>query len=113
MLRAAAYVLPSVFEGTPLTLMETMATGLPPVTTSVCGMNDVIRDGENGLLVPPRSPVALADAVTRLLADRGLRERLGRQAHADVAADYTWDKVAGPVRAVYRRIAEGRDRRIP
>ena len=113
MLHAAAYVLPSVFEGTPLTLMETMATGLPPVATSVCGMNDVIRDGENGLLVPPRSPVALADMVTRLLADRGLRERLGRQAHADVAADYTWDKVAEPVRRVYRRIAEGRSRRIP
>lgn len=111
MLRAAVYVLPSVFEGTPLTLMEAMATGLPPVATAVCGMKDVIRDGENGLLVPPRNPAALTDAIARVLGDRGLRERLGRRAHADVAARYTWDKVAEPVRAVYRQIAAGTERR--
>ena len=53
---------------------------------------------------------ALARALGRLLTDRGLRERLGRQAHADVSARYTWDKVAEPVRAVYREIADRRER---
>jgi glycosyltransferase involved in cell wall biosynthesis len=104
-LRASVYVLPSVFEGTPLTLLETMATGLTPVSTAVCGMKDVIRDGENGVLVPPRDPVRLAGAIDRVLIDRALRERLGRQAHADVAARYTWDRVSEPVRAVYRDMA--------
>jgi glycosyltransferase involved in cell wall biosynthesis len=108
MLGAAVYILPSVFEGTPLTLMESMATGLPPVATATCGMRDVIRDGENGLLVPVRDPAALAAAVGRLLADPPLRERLGRRANADVIEKYTWDRVAGPVRAVYRRLAERR-----
>lgn len=107
-LRASVYLLPSVFEGTPLTLLETMATGLPPVTTAVCGMKDVVRDGENGLLVSPRSPASLADAVAQLLMNHPLRERLGRQAHADVATHYSWDQVAEPVRAVYRRFANSR-----
>lgn len=110
MLRASAYVLPSVFEGTPLTLMETMATGLPPIATAVCGMKDVVRDGQNGLLVPPRDPAALVRAIDAVLGDPALRERLGRQAHADVATRYTWDRVSEPVRAVYNAVAETRTR---
>ncbi len=106
MLESAVYVVPSLFEGTPQTLMEVMATGLPAVGTATCGMKDVIKDGMNGLLVPVRDPVALAAALDLMLADRGLRERLGRQAHADVAANFTWDLVAGPVREVYLRLAQ-------
>jgi glycosyltransferase involved in cell wall biosynthesis len=108
MLGAAVYVIPSMFEGTPLTLMEAMATGLPAVGTATCGMKDVIRDGINGFQVPFRDPAALAAALSRVLTQRELRERLGRQAHADVVAHYTWDVVAGPVREVYRRLARQR-----
>lgn len=104
MLGAAAYLVPSVFEGTPLTLMEAMGTGLPAIGTSVCGMKDVIRDGENGLLVPARDSTALAAAADRVLTNRALRERLGRQAHADVITNYTWDRVARPVRELYRQL---------
>ena len=96
MLGAAVYVIPSLFEGTPLTLMEAMATGLPAVGTATCGMKDVIKDGVNGLHVPLRDPAAIADALDRLLSDRGLRERLGRQAHADVVENYTWDRGGRP-----------------
>ncbi len=105
MLGAAVYVVPSLFEGTPLTLMEAMATGLPAVGTATCGMKDVIKDGMNGLLVPVRDPATLAAALELLLTDHGLRERLGRQAHADVVANYTWDVVSEPVREVYLRLA--------
>lgn len=106
LLGAAAYVIPSVFEGTPLTLVEAMATGLPPVATATCGMRDVVRDQVNGLLVPVRDPPALITAIDRLLANPGLRERLGRRAAADVAENYTWDRTAAPVRDVYNRLAE-------
>lgn len=105
---ADLFILPSLFEGTPLTLVEAMLSGLPVVTTAVCGMRDVIRDGHNGLLIPIRSPEAIVAATERLLADAGLREQLGRQAHADAATNYTWERVALPVREVYRRIAEAR-----
>jgi glycosyltransferase involved in cell wall biosynthesis len=103
--RADAFVLPSLFEGTPLVLIEAMASGLPVVTTATCGMRDVIRDGHNGLLVPIRSPAALVAATERLLADPGLRERVGRAANRDAAEHYTWDLVAAPVSATYTRLA--------
>ena len=101
---ADIFVLPSLFEGTPQTLMEAMSSGLPIVTTATCGMADVIDDGRNGLLVPIRSPHAIAAAVERLLADSSLRAGLGRVAHAQAVENYTWAKVAEPVHEVYRRL---------
>lgn len=105
---ADLFLLPSLFEGTPLTLMQAMMSGLPIVTTATCGMKDVIADGVNGLLVPIRSPQAIATAVTRLAGDRELRERLGRTAQRDAIASYTWDHVAAPVLAVYERLHRDR-----
>jgi glycosyltransferase involved in cell wall biosynthesis len=102
---ADLFILPSLFEGTPLTLVEAMLSGLPVVTTATCGMRDVITDACNGLLIPIRSPGAIVAAIERLVANAGLRERLGRQAHVDAAEKYTWERVALPVREVYRRIA--------
>ncbi len=101
------FLLPSLFEGTPLTLLEAMASGLPIVTTATCGMKDVIRDGANGLLVPIRAPDEIVRAVTRLGEDSSLRETLGRTART-TAAEYTWDRVAAPVAEVYRRLTLGR-----
>lgn len=105
---ADLFVLPSLFEGTPLTLVEAMASGLPVVTTATCGMRDVVRDGENGLLVPVRSPSSIAAAVERLVADESLRTRLGTTARAEAAEQYTWERVAAPVLEVYERLCAGR-----
>jgi glycosyltransferase involved in cell wall biosynthesis len=98
------FLLPSVFEGTPLTLMEAMHSGLPIVTTDVCGMRDVIRDGVNGLLAPVRSPARLAEAIRRLSVSHALRERIGRAARADALARYRWPESAKPVWDVYRSL---------
>lgn len=98
-------VLPSLFEGTPLVLIEAMMSGLPIVTTSTCGMKDVIAHEQNGLLIPIRSSRSLTAAVEHLIASEELRETLGRRAHQDAVENYTWDKVADPVRRLYERIA--------
>ncbi len=98
---ADVYLLPSLFEGTPLTLIEAMMSAMPIVTTATCGMKDVIQDGNNGLLVPIRSPGAIVAAVERLIGDVGLRARLGRAAQTEALEKYTWDRVAQPVRVVY------------
>ena len=97
------FLLPSLFEGTPLTLMQAMMSGLPIVTTSTCGMKDVITHNENGLLIPIRSPEAIVAAVERLVADQAVRERLGRSAQAAARTRYTWDRVAQPVEHAYLR----------
>jgi glycosyltransferase involved in cell wall biosynthesis len=102
---ADLFVLPSLFEGTPLTLIEAMASGLPIVTTATCGMRDIIRDSENGLLVPTRSPKSIVDAVDRLLRSTEMRTKLGRSARADALASYSWAQAAEPVKDAYRRIA--------
>jgi glycosyltransferase involved in cell wall biosynthesis len=100
------FVLPSLFEGTPLTLVEAMASGLPIVTTATCGMKDVIRDGENGLLVPIRASGAIVASLERLIQDGELRQRLGRAARAEAAGKYTWERVAEPIGAAYWTLAD-------
>jgi glycosyltransferase involved in cell wall biosynthesis len=97
-------LLPSLFEGTPLTLMQAMMSGLPIVTTATCGMKDVIVDRQTGLLVPIRSSESLVFAVGRFVADRALRAQLGRAARAEAVHRYTWDRVAEPVLKAYETL---------
>lgn len=80
--RADIFVLPSDYEGIPMTIIEAMATGLPIVATAVGGVPDMLRQEESGLLVPPKAE-AVTRACTRLVEDPALRERLGRNAQAD------------------------------
>lgn len=81
-------VLPSYREGLPKSLIEAGACGLPLVTTDVAGCREVVTDGVDGLLVPPRDSGALASAIARLVMDAKLRERLGGAARAKVLAEF-------------------------
>jgi glycosyltransferase involved in cell wall biosynthesis len=109
---ADLFLFPSLFEGTPLTLIEAMASGLPIVTTATCGMKDVIEDGRTGLLVPTRSPDAIIEAVDRLVADPPLRARLGMAAREEALTRYTWKQAAIPVLTVYEQIDRARSRTL-
>ena len=104
--RSDMFVLPSLLEGTPLTLIEAMASGLPIVTTETCGMRDVIRDGQNGCLVPIRSPQALAATTTKLIENPDLRKTLGRQARENAMTSHTWSEAAKPVATAYNLLLE-------
>ncbi len=73
---ADLFVLCSVSEGLGRVVLEAMARGVPVVATRVGGIPDLVRDGETGLLVPPRDPEALAHAMDRIIHDEGLRRRL-------------------------------------
>jgi len=98
------FILPSLFEGTPLTLMEAMASGLPIITTSTCGMKDVIEDGANGLLAPIRSERSLVRAVQRLSMNADLRRSIGVKAQADASAHYSWPMAAEAVEQAYEQV---------
>ncbi|HEX4781330.1 MAG TPA: glycosyltransferase family 4 protein [Usitatibacter sp.] len=87
--RAAIFALPSHAEGLPMALLEAMAAGCPVVAASCGGIPDLVTDGVNGLLVPPGDVDALAQALHRVLVDRELASRLGREARATVARRYT------------------------
>lgn len=104
-------VLPSIHtEGLPLVVLEAMAAGLPVVATTVGGTPEVVRDGREGLLVPPGNSAALADAIGRLLADAPLRRRLGECARRRVVQDFSMAKCANAVLGLYRGSAAERAR---
>jgi glycosyltransferase involved in cell wall biosynthesis len=104
--RHAIFVLPSVFEGQPLSLLEAAALGLAPVTTNVCGMRDFIRHGQNGLLVPPGCPTELTTALDRLIRDPAETARLGEAARL-TAQHFTWENAAALMLRAYQIAAAG------
>jgi len=104
--KADIFILPSLFEGTPLTLIEAMASGLPIVATETGGVKDVIRQRKNGILIPIRSPRALAAALAELLEAHELRETLGRNARSDATELYSWELAARPLIASYRALTD-------
>ncbi|MCC2962425.1 glycosyltransferase family 4 protein [Massilia sp. IC2-278] len=103
--RASVFCLPSHAEGLPMAVLEAMAAGKAVVASSVGGIPELVRDGENGLLVPPRDGAALACALARLLEDEGLRSRLGASARKTVEAQYSTQAVCGRLAAIYNDLA--------
>ena len=81
---ASVFVLPSRSEGLPNALLQAMAAGLPCVATSVGGVPDIIKDGVNGILVPPEREDLLAEALEKVLLDKNMARRLGEEARRSV-----------------------------
>ena len=103
--RAAIFCLPSHAEGLPMALLEAMAAGKAAVASAVGGIPELVCDGENGLLVPPRDAAALAAALARLLADEDLCRRLGARARMTVENHYSTQAVCGRLAAIYHDLA--------
>jgi glycosyltransferase involved in cell wall biosynthesis len=101
---AMVYVLPSYYEGLPTSLLEAMACGIPSIATNVEGSSEAIADGETGLLVPPRDPPMLAEAILKLLDDENLRTRIGANARKCVVENYDWELVVDRIEAIYSAI---------
>ncbi|HUW36076.1 MAG TPA: glycosyltransferase family 4 protein [Rhodocyclaceae bacterium] len=92
-------------EGLPKVLLEAAACGRPLVATDVPGCREIVIDGGNGLLVPPRDAPALADAIGRLLADPDLRAAMGRRGRELVEAQFSEERVVAQTLALYRELA--------
>ena len=104
--RSHIVCLPSFYgEGVPRVLIEAAACGRPIVTTDVPGCREVVRHGENGLLVPPRAAKALADALRTLAQDAGLRIEMGRRGRERAVAEFSLDRVVAATLAVYQRLS--------
>ena len=101
---ANVVVLPSYREGLPKVLLEAAACGRAVVATDVAGCREIVRQGVNGFLVPPRDPAALADAVALLIRDPALRAEAGRRSRGIVEQEFSVSKIAGETLTVYREL---------
>lgn len=97
---ADLFVLPSLFDSFPITILEAMAAELPVVATRVGGVPDVVEDGRTGLLVDPGDAAGLARALEMLAADESLRRDLGRRGRERSAA-FSWSAVIPRIKRVY------------
>jgi len=98
---------PSTYEGFGLVLLEAMSQRLPVIATPVGCARSIVRDGQTGLSVPSRDPDAIAAAARRLIADEGLRARIGEAARQAVVG-MTWRATALRTLELYRRAREER-----
>jgi glycosyltransferase involved in cell wall biosynthesis len=102
------FVLPSVSESVNTSTLEAMAVGMPVVVTDVGGMCEAVDDGVEGLVVPPRDPDALAEAVLTLGRDPSLRATMGANGRKRVTRDYELLDRSKAMRAEYMRLMDAR-----
>ena len=98
------FVLPSLNEGLPMTILEAMAASRPVIATRVGAIPKVIKDGETGLLVDPGDADGLRNALARLLRDSDLGRRLGSAGHDWVSRNYTSEAMAFKYRQMYDEV---------
>ena len=108
------FVLPSLYEGLPLSILEAMSAARPVIATHIGGTDEAVIAGETGLLVPPANSAALAAAIRSLLTDRPLAQRMATAGRARVEQEFSAAKMVQHVIDVYdellakREVAHGR-----
>jgi glycosyltransferase involved in cell wall biosynthesis len=100
MQRAKIVVLPALFEGLGVVLLEALACGTPCIATSVGGISDVISP-DVGVLVPPRNPQAISEAVSRVLMNPGEYAERSRQARRLAVERFAWNKIIQRIEHLY------------
>ena len=95
------FVLPSLFEGLPLVVLEAMSAGRAVVATRVCGTDEAVADAVTGRLVPARDAETLAEAITYALLNPELRDAWGQAGRERVGVQFTARRMAGEVAAIY------------
>jgi glycosyltransferase involved in cell wall biosynthesis len=95
------FVLPSVKEGFPWTILEAMAAGVPVVATRVGAMPEIIQENKTGILIEPKNPQQIADAITKLLNNENLRKGLAEQGRKTVIEKFNLDKMIKEIEGLF------------
>jgi glycosyltransferase involved in cell wall biosynthesis len=103
------FVLPSLYEGFPLSILEAMAAGKAVVATAVGGVPEAVLDGQTGLLVPPADPAALANAIRSLLSAPSLAAKMGAGGKARVQSAFSVDVMAQQICHTYEELLDKRE----
>ena len=101
---ADVFCLPSLHEPFGIVILEAWAAKLPVVAANVGGIPSFTADGEDVLLVDPHSPDSIANALTRVLSDRGLATRMADKGNAKACNQYDWSVISGQLLGIYESI---------
>lgn len=99
------FVLSSLSEGHPLSVVEAMAAGRPVVVTKVGGLPEVVKDGQTGFLVEPKDPTALAERIVKLLSEPALRDQMGARAAATAKERFALEAMVSGYERLYEEVA--------
>ncbi|MGA2973261.1 MAG: glycosyltransferase family 4 protein [Candidatus Bathyarchaeia archaeon] len=105
------FVAPTLYENLPTRVLEAMACAKPVIATDVSAIPEVIASGHNGILVPPRSSEALANAINGLLENPRLRKLIGANARDTVVSKFDWNVNARKIASLYGEVIQGFSRR--
>ena len=100
------FVLPSIYEGLPLSILEAMDAGKAVVATAAGGTPELVREGETGFLVPKRDPAALACAIRRILSDPELNHRMGKAGRVRVQQEYSVKNMVQRITQTYEELLD-------
>ena len=102
---ADQFVLPSASgEGLPLVLLEAMSTGLPVIATAVGGTPEIVTQNKNGVLIPPKNPTAMADAILTLLENKNLALSIGEAARKTIEQKFSWEENVRQLEKIYKEL---------
>jgi len=101
------FVLPSLSEGLPLSVLEAMAAGKPVIATDVGGVSEVLQDQITGFMVPAKDPKALAARILQLMADRTIAERFGRAGREKIEQEFSLETMTKRYEALYDQALTG------
>jgi glycosyltransferase involved in cell wall biosynthesis len=102
---ADVFCRPSINEGFGISFIESMACKIPTIGTNVGGITDIIKDGENGILVPPENVGELTNVLKRVVEDENLANRIAEEGYRTVRERFTWEVVLKEMDKVYQRLA--------
>ncbi|MFA5499523.1 MAG: glycosyltransferase family 4 protein [Candidatus Omnitrophota bacterium] len=97
-------VLPSLWEGLPLTILEAFSLAKPVIATNVGGNSELVSDNETGYIVEPEDPEALANSIIKILSDKNKCKEMGLKARNLVLEKYDYDKMISKIEQVYREV---------
>ena len=99
--RASVFILPSLKEGLPKTLLEAMSSGKAVVASDIPGIREVVTNGKSGILVKPYDYFSFAKVVLNLIEDREFRHKLGATARYYIEKKYSWEKIFKELESIY------------
>ena len=103
----SVFVLPSISstqEGFGIVLLEALACETPVISTEIVGVAEDVKENNAGIIVPPKNPEVLADAIIKLLNDEDLAKKMGKNGRKLVEEKYTWERVTEEIFKLYRKI---------